>query len=869
MAGTTHDGFWHHQSTTFPRTHPHNRSGNGSHSRQNDSSPWNFLNCDMPNLFNYDFPPTPDVDSRKEYADDDEEFDEDGNHVSSGRLKSIMDAEIQRHRNNLRQAKRERFQANYPKVISFNASEDNVLDDITGFNDPPDPPLELGNLNFHEISLEESFGFEKDEEFERLYNETDDAHFDDEKHMHMRPEYLQFQQVGHLRRKSDASNTFDDSIGLNSYHTKDQGRDEVQKQSSNVQGEHHDDPPIKPHHSHVIIGQSSASHRNDRIFRSRHMNLSSTPITPSNHREEENILSTPAVVVDRLRSSKPANTTPAESTPSYANTITPSKSITSRSSHFTPPSTKSYEDSPARHPRNRSASRGKHRSRSQSNSHRRRSRSRSTSKAPSHRSRARNYEGDDYHSSLFRGAALIREQLLRSMASTDQMMDEADREFLESMIEKGRVSQDENCNASRVQSGLASSSRRTAMFEDGVKDEMDFDYSVGASATRKETLDAMNIPVCKSESQTTSSSALDTESHRLDILARVFAATSSTSSAPSLGDTNESPSNKEHKRDQEDQVGRVQAAPMGLHTDTEQPINRSFEDNGHNESISKPILGDASANSNYAKHYFRDDNSHSAHNNSAETKLLNPVTTNVQQHSPRGQQDECEALTHARSAGTLWRSLVGNHVRFPSHWNEYLPPTDPDIPNGRKWSKWYYVARHRVKGDKRLNSREYGVRSRRSGGRILLRMVVREMHSQDVCRDVAIGCLHPNAKGIRAGDPQPTIEDVREVWMAVRWVMNADGEEPLLDLREERYDYEGVVDTFLTQKRDLDYSTMGSVLGGRKLVNNENVRAVFGDQPPMTTVDFHEDELAEILKSNGGKKLAVLPALMLLKLFLF
>jgi len=37
----------------------------------------------------------------------------------------------------------------------------------------------------------------------------------------------------------------------------------------------------------------------------------------------------------------------------------------------------------------------------------------------------------------------------------------------------------------------------------------------------------------------------------------------------------------------------------------------------------------------------------------------------------------------------------------------------------------------------------------------------------------------------------------------------------------------------------------------------------------MTTVDLHEDEVAEILKANGRKKLAVLPALMLLKLFLF
>ena len=37
----------------------------------------------------------------------------------------------------------------------------------------------------------------------------------------------------------------------------------------------------------------------------------------------------------------------------------------------------------------------------------------------------------------------------------------------------------------------------------------------------------------------------------------------------------------------------------------------------------------------------------------------------------------------------------------------------------------------------------------------------------------------------------------------------------------------------------------------------------------MTTVDLNEDEFAEILKANGAMKLAVLPALMILKLFLF
>lgn len=151
-----------------------------------------------------------------------------------------------------------------------------------------------------------------------------------------------------------------------------------------------------------------------------------------------------------------------------------------------------------------------------------------------------------------------------------------------------------------------------------------------------------------------------------------------------------------------------------------------------------------------------------------------------------------------------------------------------------------------------------------------MRMVIREMHSQQVCREIAIGCFHPNSKGIRKGDPMPGAEDVREVWMAVRWLMDADADEPALDFRNEGQNYEGVIDHYLMQKRKtLDYGTMGSVLGHRKAVNNENVRAIFGDQAPMTTVDLHEDEIADILKFNVAKKLAVLPALLLLKLFLF
>lgn len=153
-----------------------------------------------------------------------------------------------------------------------------------------------------------------------------------------------------------------------------------------------------------------------------------------------------------------------------------------------------------------------------------------------------------------------------------------------------------------------------------------------------------------------------------------------------------------------------------------------------------------------------------------------------------------------------------------------------------------------------------------------MNVLVREMHSPQVCREIAIGCYHPNAGGIRRGEPMEELDDVREVWLGVRWVIPKDRKEVELSSSVHEEDVECYIDGFLTQKRHvLDYQTMGSPLGHRKAVNNENVRAVFGDQPPLTTVNLYEDELAEIIKANDNakKKLSTLPGLMLLKLFLF
>ena len=224
-------------------------------------------------------------------------------------------------------------------------------------------------------------------------------------------------------------------------------------------------------------------------------------------------------------------------------------------------------------------------------------------------------------------------------------------------------------------------------------------------------------------------------------------------------------------------------------------------------------------NNEYASRYFQQD---------APKPIVTSPTIKSKPSNAQITVPQNEAFVHAQRAGPFWRSLVGNHVRFPSQWDGQLPSTTPPIHHhNRKWSKWYYVARHRVEGDKRLNSRESGVRSRRSGGRILMRLVIREMHTQQVCREVAIGCYHPNSKGIRKGDPTPENEDVREVWMSVRWLMDDVEDEPVPNLRKEGQNYEGVVDGFLMQKKkSLDYSSMGSALGHKKAVNNENVRAV-------------------------------------------
>lgn len=530
--------------------------------------------------------------------------------------------------------------------------------------------------------------------------------------------------------------------------------------------------------------------------------------------------------------------------------------------------------------------------------------SRSSTGRSRSRSKRRSVQNDEeHHESLFRGAQLIKEQLIRSMAHVDRSRadDDEDYEDYDAALNPYRGHQRNDNNNKNTPSNASST--------------IDFDYSDTTSSFLHPNSDPSAIH-----------SRLESESQRLESLIQRFARSTVVSQVEQQQQKRQQVEQQQHQHPQQtlqDPVGKSSSSDK----ENEQfPQDEQWEDSDRgagNSSTASPKstcidLNRAEANAiaavtaddddpvskscqptsheqtvEYAQQYIlQDQSNHPIDDNNTIVYADSPMVHSKhhqqqQQPSPSSQHDLAtqyhnqkttlqkqttdDALTHARSAGSLWRSLVGNHVRFPPHWDQLLPPTAPHIPSPEhRWSKWYYPARHRVKGDTKLNSATHGVRNRRSGGRILMNILVKEMNSpHTICKEIAIGCFHPNSRGIRVDDVNTDLEDAREVWMGVRWVIPSHCREPILNRGSEE-DIECFIDGFLTQQRHvLDYQTMGSPLGRRKAVNNENVRAVFGDEPPLTTVNLYEDELAEIIKANDSKRLSSLPGLMLLKLFLF
>lgn len=216
------------------------------------------------------------------------------------------------------------------------------------------------------------------------------------------------------------------------------------------------------------------------------------------------------------------------------------------------------------------------------------------------------------------------------------------------------------------------------------------------------------------------------------------------------------------------------------------------------------------------------------------------------------------AYQHAQNAGHLWQTLVGQHVRFPKTWwnGERSPPMgmiEDWSPDGKERCNWQYVVRQRVHASKFLMQK---VPTRGSPGRILLHIMVRDLVTWLPVQDIAIGCFHPNAKGIRKTEkPDPNDESCREVWMAVR--------------KRAEDGAVSVIDPLLTTGQRLEDISSRSPLGKGRRITNKNMRAVFGDKPPLRTVMVLESELYErMTPSSKDPESSLLPALVLLKEFL-
>jgi len=200
---------------------------------------------------------------------------------------------------------------------------------------------------------------------------------------------------------------------------------------------------------------------------------------------------------------------------------------------------------------------------------------------------------------------------------------------------------------------------------------------------------------------------------------------------------------------------------------------------------------------------------------------------------------------HAQGAGFLWQSLVGQHVRFPSTWwgGASTPPLG--VAKCNPPIRWDYLGRHRVRQHDYFESL---VPHRGSAGRLLLHVIVRDLLTGTPVLDLAVGCFHPNARGIRSSDVwDPSLENSRDIWLAVRR-KNAEV---------------SLVESLLSGGLRQQFSPIGQ----RHSVNNENVRAVFGDTPPLETVFVVESDLYEILSAENEESPPP-PAAILLEYYL-
>ena len=249
-----------------------------------------------------------------------------------------------------------------------------------------------------------------------------------------------------------------------------------------------------------------------------------------------------------------------------------------------------------------------------------------------------------------------------------------------------------------------------------------------------------------------------------------------------------------------------------------------------------------------------------------EVKLPSPKSREEEKKAREVAWKMSEAYLHAKHAGMLWQSMVGEHVRFPKEWfgGARVPRmAGEDI----HCSKWKYISRSRVRNSS-LNS----LVRRRTGGRILLHIVVRDLVTMCEKEDIVLGCFHPHAKGIvskeeyKRHSSEDYDTDVREVWMAVR--MRSIRKNKNKSNKDARFE-PSLVDPLLTNDEPVEKIAKKSPLSDERL-SNENIKAIFGAEPPLETAFVLENELTKVIHPSTASYLAQRPStIMLLQKYLF
>lgn len=202
------------------------------------------------------------------------------------------------------------------------------------------------------------------------------------------------------------------------------------------------------------------------------------------------------------------------------------------------------------------------------------------------------------------------------------------------------------------------------------------------------------------------------------------------------------------------------------------------------------------------------------------------------------------AYLHAQQAGLLWQSLVGQHVRFPRHWWNGL--RGPPMTIGSKEEQlppWYHLGSCSIRNHQALKRI---VRNRASPGRLLLHVLVRDGLSGDIVCDLAVGCYHPNARGIRKTQkPDLSLENTRQVWMAFR--------------NRTRWSVP-VIDQWINSEVECRSPI------GKNPITNDNILVVYGGKSPLETMLLSEGDLSEVI-SKAHKSCP--PALVLCESYVF